>query len=268
MIHLAGQNVTGDVLDIGFLGYYNNGANVATGLVRDAGNKNYYLFSGINASSVSGNTVANNLFTTGNTATLNANIIAPQANITNGSITTAYIGTLALNTALPVTSGGTGTTTSTGTGSVVLSQSPTFTGTVNFGNASITGLNVASVNVSTVNVTSVQANSINIGTVTYQATGAFVEFGANTNSYQQVVIQNSSQGNDASADFIVSNADSSDSFLYGDFGINGPNFSQGPGSFNIANAVYLYASSSDLAIGTQSANAIHFIVNNGNTDAL
>jgi len=37
---------------------------------------------------------------------------------------------LALTTALPVTSGGTGVTTSTGTGSNVLSASPTFTGTI------------------------------------------------------------------------------------------------------------------------------------------
>jgi hypothetical protein len=81
MIHLAGNNTVGDVVDIGFLGYYNNGStNVATGLVRDAGNKNYYLFSGINSASVSSNTIANNLFTTGNTATLYANINAPTVN--------------------------------------------------------------------------------------------------------------------------------------------------------------------------------------------
>ena len=35
MIHLASNNIVGDVLDIGFVGQYNNGANVATGLVRD-----------------------------------------------------------------------------------------------------------------------------------------------------------------------------------------------------------------------------------------
>jgi predicted acyltransferase (DUF342 family) len=82
MIHLAGNNTVGDVVDIGFVGYYNNGSsNVATGLVRDAGNKNYYLFSGINSSSVSGNTIANNLFTTGATATLYANINAPTVNV-------------------------------------------------------------------------------------------------------------------------------------------------------------------------------------------
>ena len=53
--------------------------------------------------------------------------------IVNGSVNTidamtiSAAGVVSLNTALGVTSGGTGTTTSTGTGSVVLSDSPTFT---------------------------------------------------------------------------------------------------------------------------------------------
>lgn len=42
---------------------------------------------------------------------------------------TNHMAALTLGAALPVTSGGTGTTTSTGTGSVVLSASPTLTGT-------------------------------------------------------------------------------------------------------------------------------------------
>ena len=70
MLHLAANNTTGDVLDIGFVGQYNNGANVATGLVRDAGSKNYYLFSNIPYSSVTGNTISNTLFSAANTATL------------------------------------------------------------------------------------------------------------------------------------------------------------------------------------------------------
>ena len=92
MIHLAGNNLVGDVVDIGFVGYYNNGSsNVATGLVRDAGNKNYYLFSGLSSTAVSGNTIANNLFTTGATATLYANINAPQINVSAMTAATANI---------------------------------------------------------------------------------------------------------------------------------------------------------------------------------
>jgi hypothetical protein len=269
MMHLASNNTVGDVVDIGFVGEYNNGSGtVATGLVRDAGSKNYYLFQGVTANAITGNTIANNLFTTSNTATLYTNIVAAQANASSANITTAQIGTLSLGVALPVTSGGTGTTSSTGTGSVVLSNSPTFTGNVNFGSATVNGLNVATINVTTINVSSVSANSINIGSLNYVASGAFVEFGANTNSFQQVVIQNQNLGNAASADYIVSNGDSTDTFLYGDFGINGPGYSQGPGSLNLANAVYLYSQSSDLTIGTVSNNPIHFVTNSGTTDAM
>jgi hypothetical protein len=51
----------------------------------------------------------------------------------SNSVTTTnvFASTLNLTTALAVSEGGTGTTTSTGTGSVVLSASPTLTGTIN-----------------------------------------------------------------------------------------------------------------------------------------
>ena len=54
-----------------------------------------------------------------------------------GPITSS--GTLTLSGTLAVANGGTGVTTSTGTGSVVLSASPSFTGTVNFGPSIVTG---------------------------------------------------------------------------------------------------------------------------------
>ena len=105
MIQLAANNTVGDVIDIGFVGTYNNGSQVATGLVRDAGNKAYYLFKDVAAGSISAaNTIANNLFTAANTATLYANLMANTASIT---------GTVTLGTALTVPSGGTGQTTFT-----------------------------------------------------------------------------------------------------------------------------------------------------------
>ena len=91
LIVLASNNTTGDVVDIGFVGKFNNGSQTqATGLVRDAGNKAYYLFSGVDADSISNaNTIANNLFTTSNTATLYANINAPLIVVTNGDASTS-----------------------------------------------------------------------------------------------------------------------------------------------------------------------------------
>lgn len=47
LIYLAGNNYTSDIVDIGFIGNYNDGsANLHTGLFREHVNKEYYLFQG------------------------------------------------------------------------------------------------------------------------------------------------------------------------------------------------------------------------------
>jgi hypothetical protein len=48
LIYLAGNNYVSDIVDIGFVANYVNatGSNVHTGLIRDAGNKEYYFFQG------------------------------------------------------------------------------------------------------------------------------------------------------------------------------------------------------------------------------
>ena len=93
LIQLAANNTVGDVVDIGFIGTYNNGSgSKATGLVRDAGNKSYYLFSGVDQSAITdANTVANNLFTTANTATLYSNLNAPTVTVTTLTASTANV---------------------------------------------------------------------------------------------------------------------------------------------------------------------------------
>ena len=50
LIYLAGNNYVSDIVDIGFVANYVNatGSNVHTGLFRDAGNKEYYVFEGYN----------------------------------------------------------------------------------------------------------------------------------------------------------------------------------------------------------------------------
>jgi len=117
LIQLASNNIVGDVIDIGFVGLYNNGANVMTGLIRDAGDKNYYLFKDVSADSLSANNISNNIFTVANTATLYANLRANTADIGILTANTANIGTLILTSALPIGSGGTNNTTFT-TGSL------------------------------------------------------------------------------------------------------------------------------------------------------
>ena len=81
--------------------------------------------------SVGGTGTVNGITLTGTVTTSGA--ITLGGTLSGVSLTTQVSGTL------PVLNGGTGVTTSTGTGSVVLSASPTFTGTVNTANLAYTG---------------------------------------------------------------------------------------------------------------------------------
>ena len=101
LIELASNNTFGDVLDIGFYGVYNNGAtNNVTGLIRDAGSKNYYLFSNVAVGDITSNTMSAADFTQANTATLYTNINAFTANITSlGVSSVANISSLGATTA-------------------------------------------------------------------------------------------------------------------------------------------------------------------------
>ena len=245
LIKLAANNYVADVIDIGFYGESNTGSSIAYhGIIREgSGGTNagdFYVFKNL-ATDPTGNTVS---YASLQQANLRANIISSNVTATNLYISgTANLATLNVSSTANIS-------------------------TINVTNPSTFGnTTMAVVNTSFMNATSIQANSINIGTLTYAASGLFAAFAANTNNYQQVILQNSNPGNNASADFIVSNLNSTDGFLYGDFGINGPGFT-GTGALSTANNVYLYASNTDLAIGTSSANAIHFVVNGGATDAM
>jgi hypothetical protein len=182
LIQLAANNTVGDVIDIGFVGTYNNGAQVATGLVRDAGNKAYYLFKDIAASSITdANTIANNLFTAANTATLYANLNAQ----------TGTIGTLTLTNTLTVPNGGTGQTTFTsgqmlvGSGTNGLAQIANVSTSIgqNFGSASVVPVfqTDAYGRVSAVTNTSIaiDASAVTSGTL------AIARGGSNAGSYAQ-----------------------------------------------------------------------------------
>jgi hypothetical protein len=83
---------------------------------------------------------------------------------------------------------------------------------------------------------------------------------SSTNSFNQSIIQNTNAGAIASTDFVVSNDVGTNTTFYGNFGMNSSGFT-GSGAFNQPNYVYLTSTSSDLAIGTTTANGIHFVVN-------
>jgi len=70
---LAAGNYTADILDIGFAGHYNAGTNAHTGLIRDAGTKEYQLFDGYTPE-ISANNNININDASFRLATLNANL--------------------------------------------------------------------------------------------------------------------------------------------------------------------------------------------------
>ena len=105
------------------------------------------------------------------------------------------------------------------------------------------------------------------GTLGYSDTDVMASFQSSVNSYNQVVLQNTNAGASASTNFNVSNNNGTATTNYGELGINSSGFS-GTGSFGAAGNVYLSSASTDLAIGTYGANAIHFVTNNSATDAM
>lgn len=106
-----------------------------------------------------------------------------------------------------------------------------------------------------------------IGALNYTDTGILWSSQSTVAGYNQVVVQNTNNGNTASANYIVSNDVGTASTFFGEFGMNSSTFA-GSGSFNLPSAVYLDAMSSDLVIGTLANKSIHFVTNNSTTDSM
>jgi hypothetical protein len=105
------------------------------------------------------------------------------------------------------------------------------------------------------------------GTLSFSDTGLAQSWQASIAGYLQTVLQNTSNNAAASADYIVTNDQGTATTHYGDFGINSSTFS-GTGSLALAGATYLYSQTGDLVIGSNTANAVHFLANNAATDAI
>jgi len=112
----------------------------------------------------------------------------------------------------------------------------------------------------------VSAKKFNVGSLGFTDVNVLGSFQSSVNAYNQIVLQNSNSGSSASSGYVVTNNNGTASTYYGEFGMNSSGFS-GSGSFNAPNYVYLTATSGDLAIGTTTNNNIHFVLNNGSTDA-
>lgn len=109
--------------------------------------------------------------------------------------------------------------------------------------------------------------AIAYGTLGYLDVNHLATFQTSVSSYAQVEIQNTSSNAAASADMIVGNNLTTSSTYYGDFGMNSSGWA-GSGAFNTANTVYLTATSGDLALGTTTSNAIHFVISGSTSDAM
>ena len=108
---------------------------------------------------------------------------------------------------------------------------------------------------------------LNYGTLSFSDTGIVQSAQTSVNSYFQNVIQNTSAGTAASAEFIAYNDQGTASTNYATVGINSSGYT-GTGSINAAGYAYFLSASTDLVLGTIGANGIHFTTNSSATDAL
>lgn len=134
--------------------------------------------------------------------------------------------------------------------------SPTFTGVV-------TGPTF----VATLPSGSVNRGAYSVGTLSFSDTGVLSSFQCNLNSYCQTVMQNTNAGATASIDLIIGNDQQTSSIHFLDMGMNSSGFT-GTGSLQLAGAGYIYTMTGDMVMGTNSANGVHIIYNNGATDSL
>ena len=116
-------------------------------------------------------------------------------------------------------------------------------------------------------LTSFNASLLNIGTPVLSDTGVALQATGSINGYYQSILQNTSNGTAAESDSCFGN----DNMTAGGYqlciGRNSSGYT-GTGSFNLANAGFVWSNNGDLTLGTSSNNAIHFVINNGATDVL
>jgi len=110
--------------------------------------------------------------------------------------------------------------------------------------------------------------TLSVGTTPgYNIPNNLASFVSTVNSYNQLVIQNKSNGTSASANLVVNNDISTDAANYGEIGMNSSTFT-GTGALSAANATYVAATTGPLVLGTTTSHPIRFTVNNGATDTI
>ena len=129
-------------------------------------------------------------------------------------------------------------------------------------------LNTVTTNSTAFPTATASAGVYSYGTLNYTDTGIWASYQTSVNNYAQIILQNTNAGATASTDIVVSSDGGTATTNYGNFGINSSGYSAAGSVLNSPGTVYLYSQSTDLAIGTNTSNAIHFVINNQTTDAI
>lgn len=154
LIYLASNNYSSDVVDIGFIGHYYDGAARHAGVFRNAGDKEFYVFDNFDKEPVNNEIdVADASFRVAN---LHANLITSWSSIdtliTDSIIGgTASLSTLTLSTDLTVPNGGTGASSFT-SGAILIGDGSSALTTLANSTFSATGSGASNNTVSSVTV--------------------------------------------------------------------------------------------------------------------
>jgi hypothetical protein len=233
-----------------------NGTNGATGVAGSNGTNGATGSAGSNGTN-GATGVAGSNGTNGATGSAGTNGIDGSTGATGiiGSLTN--LGATGINY-YPVLAGSTGPLSAAYLGGTNVSYNPSttlFSGPFINATADVTG--------------SRSSGAISYGTLNYSDVNILASFASSANTYNQMLLQNGSNGIYASTNFVVSNDLATNSTYYGEFGMNSSGFVGGNTSaFDVPNAVYLASQSSSLAIGTYGLFPIRFVVNNGANDAM
>lgn len=100
------------------------------------------------------------------------------------------------------------------------------------------------------------------GTLSYSDQNNLMTLQSSANSYNQLVLQNTSANSAASADLTISNDQGTATTFYGNFGINSSGWlgTLGATSLNAPNVVYVTGTSGDLVLGTTTSNPVRIVV--------
>ena len=210
--------------------------------------------------------LANSTTTLGNATLTLGGTTTNVGNLTLANVTITSVGTTFPNSYLANSSA------TLGNASVTLGGTTTSVGNLTLTNVTITSGNA---NLSTANV-SFSGTSANIGSLSVGGaanitadTGLIASFVGSATSYSYVAVQNKQTSNTAYGSYSLYNESGT---VYADFGINSTTYSYSAAgfpnnNFSLPNATFLQSGGGDLSIGTNQANAVHFIANGGTSTA-